>query len=168
MAGLNGAPAAALQSLDVPERPVFDDKIPKKNKTKRTNEQEFEISGTIEIEKSSLVVCSEGAASGENTDAALKACDSAIEEAPDDGDAYYYRGIILSQLGRHDEAEEDFSSAIDNNANRLAESYYWRGVTKENQRKLRDAAADFKKAAELKPEWSAARRKVEEYHWAFV
>ncbi|MCB2112047.1 MAG: tetratricopeptide repeat protein [Parvularculaceae bacterium] len=127
---------------------------------------EFEISGAIEIEKSSLVICSEGAASGDNLESALEACNDAIEEEPTDGDAYYFRGVVNSQLGKDAAAEDDFTSAIELGANRLAEAYYWRGVSKENQRKLRDAANDFQKAAELKPQWSAAQRKVAEYHWA--
>lgn len=164
---VSAAPAAAFQGLDVPEQRTFGEKIPKKQKTGRDADLEFEISGTIEIEKSSLVICSEGAAAGGDLEKALDACAAAIDEAPDDGDAYYYRGVILSQLGRSAEAEGDFTSAINLKANRLAESYYWRGVSREAQRKLRDAAGDFRRASELKPEWSAARRKVEEYYWAY-
>lgn len=158
--------ATAWQSLDVPEQPTFGDNIPKKKKSGEAYELDFEIKGEIEIEKSSLVKCSESAASGENLEVAIADCNAAVEAAPDNGDAYYYRGVVLSHLGRIKQAELDFTSAISLNANRLAEAYYWRGVSKEAQRKLRDAASDFKKAAELKPEWSAARRKVDEYRWA--
>jgi len=159
--------AAAFQTLDVPERPTFSDKIPKKQKSRRSSEQEFSITGEIEIEKSDFVACSEGAASGEDLVNALDACDAVVDAAPDDGDAYYFRGIVLSHLGRYEDAEADFTSAIEMGADRLGESYYWRGVSKEQQNRLRDAAADFRKAAEIKPEWSAARRKVDEYHWAY-
>ena len=166
-AAIGAAPAAAFQTLDVPEQPTFSDKITKKTKSGRSAEQEFEISGSIAIEKSSLAICSEGAAYSEDLDRALGACDAAVEAAPDDGDAYYYRGVVLSHLGRYEDAEADFTAAIDHQASRLAESYYQRGVCKEEQRRLREASLDFKSAAELKPEWSAARRKVEEYHWAY-
>ena len=167
LATISIAAASAFQGLDVPEQPTFDDKIPKKKKPDRSSEQEFEVRGAIEFEKSSLVICSEGAASGADIEAALDACDAAIKERPDNGDAYYYRGIVLSHLDRHDDSERDFTAAIENNTSRLAESYFWRGVAKENQRRLGDAAADFKKASELKPEWSAARRKVDEYRWVY-
>lgn len=127
----------------------------------------FESRGEIAIKKSSLVACSEGAASAEDLEVALAACDAAVAERPDSGDAQYYRGFVLFHLERYADAQEAFSAAIDLNASRLAESYYQRGVCKERQRALRDAAADFKSASDLKPEWSAARRKVEEYRWAF-
>jgi len=157
----------ALQSLDVPETPTFDDRLPRKEKQDPPVELTFEKTITIEQKKSNLVICSEGAASGENLESALEACNAAIDEAPENGEAYYYRGFVLFHLERYADAERDFTMAIDYGANHLAESYYQRGACKEQQRRLREAAADFKKAHDLKPDWYPAKRKVEEYHWAY-
>lgn len=164
---VSAPPAFALQGLDVPESRTFDDRLPRDNETGDLLEFEYEKKLTIEREISNLVICSEGAASGEDLNAALVSCDSAISEEPERGDAYYYRGFVNFHLERFAEAERDFSSAIDFATSRAAESYFQRGVCKERQRRLREAARDFEKAAQLKPDWSAARRKVEEYHWAY-
>ncbi len=160
------APATAYQSLDVPESPTFSDNLPAKKQKRQAGELTFETKGTIEREKSDLVICSEGAATGENPEGTLKSCDAAVEAAPRNGDAYYYRGFVNYHRESYEEAAGDFTRAIDLGSSRLAESYYQRGVCKEQQRRLREAALDFRKAAEIKPDWSAARRKVEEYQWA--
>lgn len=156
---------ASAQSLDAPD--YGSARRAQDKKKGPAVEQEFSATITLEHEKSNLVICSEGAASGEDLENALKACNAAIEEEPQNGDAFYFRGFTLFHLERYVEAERDFTSAIDLKANRLAESYYQRGVCRERQRRLRDASKDFKAAFELKPEWSAARRKVEEYAWAY-
>ncbi|MEZ5919744.1 MAG: tetratricopeptide repeat protein [Parvularculaceae bacterium] len=131
-------------------------------------ESKFKIKGEIKKEKSDLVICSEGAAYGEELEEALTACDTAVAEKPEDGDIRYYRGFVLFHMERFPDAEAAFTKAINLDARKKAESYYQRGVCKEKQRRLREAAGDFKKAADLKPEWSAARRKVKEYHWALA
>jgi tetratricopeptide (TPR) repeat protein len=158
--------ANAGQSLDVPDRPTFDDKIPKKT-IQSKGEVTFESTATIEIEKSALVLCSELAAGETESAPKIEDCDRAISEAPDNGDAYYYRGFAYYNSGDYSSAESDFTGAIDRDTSRLAESYFQRGACKEQQRRLRDAAADFQKAHDVKPDWSAARRKVDEYHWAY-
>lgn len=160
-------PAYSFQSLDVPDGPTFGDNIPKKKQPRSSREIVFEKSTTIELKTPALVICSEGAASGEDLENALASCNAAIKESPESGDAFYYRGFVNFHLDRKTEAESDFTSAIELASPRAAESYYQRGVCKEQRRKLREAAQDFKKALELKPEWSAARRKVEEYQWAY-
>jgi tetratricopeptide (TPR) repeat protein len=158
--------ANAGQSLDAPDRPVFGDEIPKKS-VKSSGEVTFETTATIENEKSALVLCSELAAGETESAPSIEDCDRAISEAPDSGDVYYYRGFAYYNSGDYSNAESDFTRAIDRDTSRMAESYFQRGACKEQQRRLRDAAADFKKASELKPDWSAARRKVDEYRWAY-
>ena len=164
---LVSTPALAIPpSLDVPEKRTFNDRLQREQGEPREMESEFEIKGEIKKEKSDLVVCSEGAAYGEELEDALSACDAAVVEKPEDGDIRYYRGFVLFHMERYSGAEAAFTKAIDLNARKKAESYYQRGVCKEKQRRLREAAGNFKKAADLKPEWSAARRKVKEYYWA--
>lgn len=158
--------ANAGQSLDAPDRPVFGDRIPKKA-VKSSGEVTFESTATIARDKSALVLCSELAAGETESAPTIDDCDRAVSEAPDGGDAYYYRGFAHYNSGAYAKAENDFTLAIDHDTSRMAESYFQRGACKEQQRRLREAAADFKKAHELKPDWSAARRKVDEYHWAY-
>lgn len=154
--------AAAAQSLDAPSAP---DRSPARAGS--TPEATFESKGIIELKRAALVDCSEGAATGENLESALQFCDAAVSADPANGDARYYRGFVLYHLERFAEAEAAFTEAIDLGADRLAESHFQRGVCREAQRRLREAAADFKAASELKPAWSAARRKVDEYQWAY-
>lgn len=45
---------------------------------------------------------------GGDTEAALKAFDLAAEQAPDDPQVYYYRGIALADAGYTDDAKADF------------------------------------------------------------
>lgn len=127
----------------------------------------FETTINVNKEKSAFVLCSEKVSEQEASAEALAICDAAVEEAPGNGDAYYYRGYAKYFLEDYEGAESDFSSAIEKGARRLAESYYQRGTCKEKQRRLREAAADFKAAHDLKPDWYQARRKVEDYQWAY-
>ncbi len=130
-------------------------------------ESTFESTIVIEHEKTAFEKCNEGAVSQDDLEASLQSCNAAAAEAPDNGDVFYYRGFHFFYLDRIEEAEVDFSEAIALNTRYLAESYYQRGACKEQQRRLREASVDFKKANELKPDWGPARRKVEEYHWAY-
>lgn len=139
----------------------------RKGEKKEPVESTFESTVVIEHEKTAFEACAGGAVTLEDPEASLEICNQAAAEEPDNGDVFYYRGFHFFALDRIEEAEADFSKAIALNARRLAESYYQRGACKERQRRLREAAADFKRAHELKPDWSPARRKFEEYHWAY-
>lgn len=158
------ADLVTAQTLDVPEKRTAPKKMGKRSDP---IESTFEKTTVIKQEKSDLVLCSEGAAQQIDPEQALASCDAAIAENPDDAEAYYYRGYNHFHLAAYEEAEADYTRAIELGTRYLAESYYQRGTCKEMQRRLRDAAADFKKAHELKPDWYPARRKVEEYHWAY-
>lgn len=148
-AGLCGGAAFAAQSSGAPPSVTFETTV------------------KVDREKSAFILCSEKVSEQEASAEALAICDAAVAEAPDNGDAYYYRGYARYFLQDYGGAEADFSSAIEKGARRLAESYYQRGACKERQRRLREAAADFKAAHDLKPDWGQARRKVEDYQWAY-
>lgn len=164
LAAIVDADYVAAQMLDVPEQRM----APKKMGDRSDPiESTFEKATVIKREKSALVLCSEGAAQQIDPEEGLASCDAAIAENPDDAEAYYYRGYNHFHLAAYEEAEADYTRAIELGTHYLAESYYQRGTCREMQRRLRDAAADFKKAHELKPDWYPARRKVEEYHWAY-
>ena len=164
LAGAFNLGHAYTQELDVPEQ-----RMAPKKMGDRSDPIEFTFEKTVVIkqEKSDLVLCSEGAAQQIDPEEALASCDAAIAENPDDAEAYYYRGYNHFHLARYEEAEADYTRAIELETRYLAESYYQRGTCREMLRRLREAAADFKKAHDLKPDWYPAKRKVEEYHWAY-
>jgi len=113
------------------------------------------------------VECSQLVADQSDLDQALEVCNAAAAETPDDGDIYYYRSYAHYYRDELAEAEADATRAIELNTSRLAKAYYLRATIKERNRDLREASVDFKKALELEPDWSAARRKVEDYAWAY-
>lgn len=162
--GVMGFGDASAQGLDVP----YERTGPKKTEEpSHPVESTFEKKIVIKAEKSDLVLCSEGAVQQIDPEVALASCNAAIAENPENAEAFYYRGYNHFHLARYEDAEADYTRAIELKTRYLAESYYQRGTCREMLRRLRDAAADFKKANELKPDWSPARRKVEEYHWAY-
>ncbi|GJL92501.1 hypothetical protein [Hyphococcus sp.] len=113
------------------------------------------------------IECSQLVADQSNLDEALEVCNAAVDEAPADGDVYYYRSYVHFYRDDLAEAEADATRAIELNTSRLARAYYLRATIKERNRELREASVDFKKALELEPDWSAARRKVDDYAWAY-
>ncbi|MEZ5896453.1 MAG: hypothetical protein R3C40_02780 [Parvularculaceae bacterium] len=100
-------------------------------------------------------------------EATLALCSAAVEEEPENSLAYCYRGFKYYHLDRYAEAEADLARAIDLKSRKQAVLYFMRGMCKQMQRRLREAAADFKTAHDLNPDWAQARRKVEEYQWAY-
>ncbi len=112
--------------------------------------------------------CSQLVADQSDLDEALNVCNEAVEDAPDDGDCYFFRSYVHYYRDDMDLAEADATRAIELNTSRLAKAYYLRGTIKEQQRELREASVDFKKALELSPDWAAARRKVDSYEWAYT
>jgi tetratricopeptide (TPR) repeat protein len=111
--------------------------------------------------------CANGVVDQTDLAATLEICNAAVAAEPDKGDNYYYRAFNHFYLDDIAAAEADFTEAIERGTNHMAKAYYQRGVCKEQTRRLREASVDFKKAHELSPDWSQARRKVEEYAWAY-
>jgi tetratricopeptide (TPR) repeat protein len=126
-----------------------------------------EVPIEITPKKNLKTECSQLVADQLDLDKALEVCNQAVDEAPDDGDTYYYRAYVHFYRDEMDAAETDATRAIELKTSRLAKAYYLRGTIKERNRELREASADFKKALELEPDWSAARRKVDDYAWAY-
>lgn len=122
---------------------------------------------TVKRDQDLALLCAAGVSNQEDLDASLEYCNAALEENPEDADTYYYRGYNYYYLEDYPTAEADFTKAIEYNTRHLAQAYFARGAVKEHLRKLHEAAQDFKKALELSPDWSQAKRKVEEYAWAY-
>lgn len=79
---------------------------------------------------------------------AIKNYDNAIELNPNNGYAYYNRGVCKANLGRHEEAIEDYDNAIKLN---LIHHYVYHnsGFAKAKLRRHDKAIKDFDKAIEL-------------------
>ncbi len=158
--GVIASCAVASAALAAPKKSA-----PEDAPSSTTASTTFESTIDIERKPKAIVECSERVANQEGSAEALAACEAAVAEAPDSGDPYYYRAYARYFLGDFAGAEDDCTLAIEKGARRLAESYYLRGAAKEKQKRLREAAGDFRKALELKPGWSQAQRKVDDYHW---
>jgi len=113
------------------------------------------------------VECSQLVAAQTDLEKALETCTTAIEEASEDGDLYYYRSYAHYYRDELELAEADATRAIELSSSRTAKAYYLRGTIKERRRELCAASIDFKMALELSPDWAAARRKVDSYAWAY-
>lgn len=62
---------------------------------------------------------------------------------------------LMLRYSKYDEAEEVLTKAIKYDKNNF-EAYYYRGCTKVNAKKYKEAVADFEKAVELKPDYADA------------
>jgi tetratricopeptide (TPR) repeat protein len=127
----------------------------------------FETTIDIEHQPSVAQQCAIGVVEQTDLEANLDLCNAALAQAPSDANTYFYRAFNHFYLDDYAAAEADFTSAIDLGTSYLAKAYYQRGVCKEKTRRLKEASLDFKKAHELSPDWSQARRKVEDYAWAY-
>ena len=128
---------------------------------------ESQAAVVVQNAKSALELCGEGAFHADDLEGSIEACNLAIEEDPTNGDIYYFRAFNHYYSGRVEEAEADFTRAIELKTKRLARSYYQRGICRERLERHQEAEEDFRMALELRPEWSLAQRKVAEYDAAF-
>lgn len=83
------------------------------------------------------------------------------------GNVHYNRGYLQFKLADYATAEQDFTLAIENNMSNLERGYYARGLCKQNTQRPREAAADFKKALEIRPDWRWAQAKQKEFWWVY-
>ena len=91
----------------------------------------------------------------DNWEAAIDACDKALDLKPDYVEAYNNRGVAKDNLGRHEAALADYAKAIRLKPD-MAEAYNNRGVTKRVIGQYEAALADFDKAIQLKPDMAKA------------
>lgn len=84
---------------------------------------------------------------------ALSDYDRAIALDPDQGEAYANKGGLALKREAWAEALRLFNTAIEKQTNRPEIAFYGRGVANEMTGNVANAYADYKRAAELAPQW---------------
>jgi len=87
------------------------------------------------------------------TERALADLDDAVALKPDMAEAYVMRGAALTAAGRHEEAIEDLTNALALNPDDPARVYFYRAGAYEEMGNARAAYNDYRRAAELAPDW---------------
>lgn len=87
---------------------------------------------------------------------ALADFDASIALTPEFGEAHLMRGIALVELGRHREAIDALTQAMSLNPDRPERAYYYRAAAYEELGDARGAYDDYRRAAEIAPDWRPA------------
>jgi tetratricopeptide (TPR) repeat protein len=95
--------------------------------------------------------------------AALADFDKAIAVRPAIGEAYVNRGAALILMGRFQDAIQSINRGMELGSEDPHEAYFNRALAKERLDDLQGAYADFKKAAELKPDWGPAQDELRRF-----
>lgn len=91
---------------------------------------------------------------------ALSDFDSAASLMPEFGEAHLMRGTALVELGRYAEAREALTLAISLNPDRPERAYFYRAAANEELGHANAAYADYRRAAELAPDWRSPRTEL--------
>jgi len=83
--------------------------------------------------------------------------DAAIALDPDQAEAYLNKGAAFIRLADHRGALALFNDAIERNTRRPAIAYYGRGIANEELGNAAAAFRDYRRAAELDPDWAQPR-----------
>lgn len=86
---------------------------------------------------------------------ALETVGAAIAQRPDYAEALLFRGKLLQELGRTNEAEAAYSASIRADG-AIAESHYRRGMIEVLSSRYDDAVRDFRQATRLQPNFPEA------------
>ena len=92
--------------------------------------------------------------SGRYSDA-VKSYDRAIEINPDFSEAWYNRGIALTELGRYTDAVTSYDKAVEINPD-FPEAWYNRGIALTELGRYTDAVTSYDKAVEINPDFPEA------------
>ena len=95
------------------------------------------------------------AGGGQYGDRSVEAYSRAIDQKPDDADAYFGRGFAYSLQGQYGLAVKDYSKAIELNPD-YALAYENRGTVKYRLGLFHAAVDDFTRAIEIKPDYALA------------
>lgn len=99
-----------------------------------------------------------------NLTAALADYERALKLRPDLAEALVNKGIALVHLGGHDEeAITMLSAGIELSPNRPEVAYYTRAIAYELTGQTKEAYEDYKKAAELRPDWTEAIAQLQRF-----
>lgn len=91
---------------------------------------------------------------------ALDDFDRAISWRPDLGEAYVNRGAALILAGNFDAAVTSINRGLELGVEDPHEAYFNRAIAQEKQDNVRAAYADYRRAAELKPDWDLPAREL--------
>jgi tetratricopeptide (TPR) repeat protein len=94
---------------------------------------------------------------------ALADYDQGISLNPALGEAYVDRGAVMIVLKRYDDALTDLDKGISLGANRLQIAYYDRAIVDEALGNIRAAYEDYKKAAEIQPDFTLATEQLSRF-----
>jgi tetratricopeptide (TPR) repeat protein len=94
---------------------------------------------------------------------ALADYDRGISLNPALGEAYVDRGAVFIVLKRYDDALSDLDKGISLGANRLQIAYYDRAIVDEALGNIRAAYEDYKKAAEIQPDFTLATEQLSRF-----
>jgi tetratricopeptide (TPR) repeat protein len=86
--------------------------------------------------------------------------DSAIEAAPELGDAYVNRGAALLGARRTAESLADFNRALQLGVQEPEKAFYNRALAHEHLGDRAAAFEDYQRAITLRPEWELPRREI--------
>ena len=92
----------------------------------------------------------------EDTTSALADYDQGLSLDGDLGEGYVDRGAVMIVLRRYDDALADIDKGITLGSNRLQIAYYDRAIVQEALGNIRGAYEDYKKAAEIQPDFALA------------
>ena len=84
----------------------------------------------------------------------------ALKLKPDMGEAHVGEGAYLISMERWPEAEAEVSRGLDLGSEEPEKGYYFRGLARWGQENFKGAYFDFRKASELKPNWSLPRQQM--------
>lgn len=91
---------------------------------------------------------------------ALNNVEKALELAPGDGDAWLFKGAVLSRLGRYGEAREALSKGLGLKPARSALGWVWLGDLYEEVKLYPEAIEAYREALRLSPEDQAVRGRL--------
>lgn len=91
---------------------------------------------------------------------ALSDFDSAAALMPEFGEAHLMRGTALVELGRYAEAVDALTLALTLNPDRPERAYFYRAAANEELGRSTAAYADYRRAAEIAPDWSSPRAEL--------
>ena len=95
-----------------------------------------------------------------NLDAARRDFERAVMLEPDLGEGYANRGSVWMVEGRFPEAVADFNRALEVGMAEPERAYFNRGIAREWMDDAKGAYLDYRKAAQLNPEWPSPREQM--------
>ncbi len=96
-------------------------------------------------------------------DGAQQDFEQAIDLAPTLGETYVNRGAALQRMGLYAEAVSEIDRGLALQPSNPAQAYFNRGIAMFKLDDIKGAYFDFKKAAELAPDWDQPKLQLEQF-----